>query len=65
MAATWAWNILLQLFRYGEIDHHGIFFNLESGRSNPLSVDPEIWASMGYKVPEQQGEEEEAEGEMA
>ena len=48
MAATWGLNLLWQLFRHGEIIHHGMFFNLKSGRSNPLPINPQVWKSMGY-----------------
>lgn len=46
--ALYALNILWQLFRYGEIDHHGVFVNLKTGRSNPIPIDKETWARMGY-----------------
>lgn len=48
MAATWGLNLLWQLFRHGEIGHHGIFFNTRTGRSNPLVIDPTVWKAMGY-----------------
>jgi PRTRC genetic system ThiF family protein len=49
MVATAGWNILWRLLRYGEIDHHGAFVNLESGRVVPIPIDTEVWKSMGYK----------------
>jgi len=48
IAANWGLNLLWQLFRHGEISHHGIFFNTRTGRSNPLAVDPVVWKAMGY-----------------
>lgn len=41
-------NILWNLFRHGQIEHHGVFANLSTGRTSPLSVDPETWTRMGY-----------------
>ena len=60
MAANIAWNLLWRFLRYGELTYHGAFFNLETGRTNPMSVDPEVWASMGYQVekPEMEDSEE-------
>lgn len=43
---TPALQILWQLFRFGVITWHGAFVNLKTGRTAPLSVDPEVWARM-------------------
>lgn len=43
-------NLLWQLFRYGRIDHHGVFVNLASGRSTPLAIDPTAWERFGYRI---------------
>jgi PRTRC genetic system ThiF family protein len=40
--------MLWELFHTGEIDHHGVFVNLKTGRTNPLPVDPKTWARFGY-----------------
>lgn len=48
IAANWGLNLLWQLFRHGEISHHGVFFNTRTGRSNPLAIDPNVWKAMGY-----------------
>ncbi|MDK9702416.1 MAG: PRTRC system ThiF family protein [Sulfuritalea sp.] len=48
MAATWGLNLLWQLFRHGEITQHGYFFNLKTGRSNPLPINPQVWKAMGF-----------------
>ena len=49
--SLWALNLLWQMFRYGQIEHHGVFINLKTGRSNPLPVDPEVWKRFGYRIP--------------
>ena len=46
--ATWALELLWRLFRFGRIEWHGAFVNLQSGRVNPLPVDPDVWARMGH-----------------
>jgi PRTRC genetic system ThiF family protein len=43
---TAALQILWQLLRTGQIDWHGAFINLRTGRTAPLAVDPEAWARM-------------------
>ncbi len=45
---TPALAILWTLFRFGRIAWHGAFVNLRSGRVQPLPVDPEAWARLGY-----------------
>lgn len=46
-------NLLWELFRYGQIKHHGSFINLKSGRVNPLSIEPETWKRFGFNVKKQ------------
>ena len=46
---THALDILWRLFRYGKISHHGVFVNLESGRTTPLPVDKEVWKRLKPK----------------
>ena len=46
--ATFALNLLWRLFRFGEIDHHGYFVNLECGVATPLPIDPEAWARFDF-----------------
>ena len=41
--ATSALAMITRLLRYGTLDHHGAFYNAESGRSVPLPIDPEVW----------------------
>jgi len=41
--ATSALAMITRLLRYGTLDHHGAFYNAESGRSVPLPIDPEEW----------------------
>ena len=41
-------NLLWNLFRYGEIEHHGSFINLKTGTTRPIPVDPAFWARFGY-----------------
>lgn len=55
-----AMNILWQLFRYGELEIHGAFINLRTMRTNPIAIDPLVWARMGWapepdKAPEATG----------
>ena len=40
--------MLWELLHTGEIDHHGVFVNLKTGRANSLAVDPKAWARFGY-----------------
>lgn len=49
VVSDFALNLLWRLFRFGEIDHHGAFINLATGRTTPLPVDPEVWARFGYE----------------
>jgi len=51
MGATWAFAWLSEALRHGKIGWHGVFFNLETGRANPVPVDPERWAAMGWQSP--------------
>jgi PRTRC genetic system ThiF family protein len=44
--ATCALQILWQLLRTGQIDWHGAFINLRTGRTAPLAVDPDAWERM-------------------
>ena len=41
--AASALAMLTRLLRYGSLDHHGAFYNAESGRTTPIPVDPEDW----------------------
>jgi PRTRC genetic system ThiF family protein len=41
-------DLLWQLFRHGELTHHGAFINLKSGNVKPIPVDPAYWARFGY-----------------
>lgn len=49
--ADTAMNLLWTLFRYGELESHGAFVNLRTMRTNPLPIDPQAWARMGYEPP--------------
>ncbi len=40
--------MLWELLHKGGIDYHGVFVNLETGRSNCLEVDPTAWSRFGY-----------------
>ena len=51
VVSDFALNMLWRLFRYGEIDHHGAFINLSTGRTMPLAIDPDAWARFGYVAP--------------
>ena len=41
--ANHALGLLARLFRYGAIEHHGAFVNLQSNRVQPLAIDPDVW----------------------
>jgi PRTRC genetic system ThiF family protein len=41
--ATSALAMLARLFRYGTLNHHGAFYNAETGRMSALPVDPRGW----------------------
>jgi len=45
-------NILWQLLRKGEIDHHGVFINQETSEVKPLKINTDVWEFMGYKTQE-------------
>lgn len=47
--ALYALNLLFELFRYGEIQYHGVFVNLKTARTSPLAIDPQVWARFGYE----------------
>lgn len=51
MAATWALAWFSQALRDGHIGWHGVFFDLASGRTSTIAVDPEVWANLGYVPP--------------
>ena len=44
--AASALAMLTRLLRYGSLDHHGAFYNAESGRTTPILIDPEAWDKM-------------------
>ena len=46
--ANQASNLLWELFRFGQISHHGQFVNIKSGRVTPLTIDPVVWSRFGY-----------------
>lgn len=46
--ALYALNLLFELFRYGGLNHHGVFVNLKTARTSPLAIDPEAWKRFGY-----------------
>jgi PRTRC genetic system ThiF family protein len=48
--ATWALQLLWQLFRHGSTDWHGAFVNAAAGRVMPLPVSVKKWAWMGHDV---------------
>ena len=41
--ASSALAMLARLFRYGKLNHHGAFFNAETGRMSALPIDPQMW----------------------
>jgi len=59
--ALHAVTMLATLFRFGEIDHHAIFFDVKKNRALPLACNPQAWARFGWepKKPEVVKEDEE------
>ncbi len=47
--AMYAANILTQLFKYGELTHHGVFVNLDGMTAMPLEISQEAWARLGVQ----------------
>jgi PRTRC genetic system ThiF family protein len=47
--ATSALSMITRLVRYGELNHQGAFYNAESGRSQPISIDPELLAKQARR----------------
>lgn len=43
VVATHALEILWQLYRYGEIEYHGFFMDVQRFSLTPLPIDPDIW----------------------
>jgi len=41
-------QMLWRLLRHGSIEHHGNFFDLSSGETNPLHIDENVWKSFGF-----------------
>lgn len=46
--ALYALNLLSDLFRFGQLDYHGVFVQLKTARTTPLRIDPAVWERMGY-----------------
>jgi PRTRC genetic system ThiF family protein len=49
--AVQAFNLLWTMFRTGEVPFSGVFVNLATGRTNPIPIDPAVWARFGYEAP--------------
>lgn len=50
-----ALNLIWAMIRYGEIEFHGGFVNLRSGKAQSLELSIKQWAGMGYKCKRPQG----------
>lgn len=48
VAAQIASEILWSWFRHGRLTHHGAQFQLDPLRTQPLPIDPNVWACFGY-----------------
>jgi len=46
--AVQAFNLLWTMFRTGAVPFSGVFVNLATGRTNPIPIDPSVWARFGY-----------------
>jgi PRTRC genetic system ThiF family protein len=44
--ASSALAMLARLFRDGKLNHHGAFFNAETGRMSALPIDPQKWTKV-------------------
>jgi len=44
--ASSALAMLARLFRYGKLNHHGAFFNAETGRMSALPIDRQMWTKV-------------------
>lgn len=49
-AAIVASDLIWQLFRAGQITHHGAHFRVSPMQVTPLAIDPATWAFFGYDV---------------
>ncbi len=49
--AVQAFNMLWTMFRTGCVPYSGVFVNLATGRTNPIAIDPAVWARFGYEGP--------------
>jgi PRTRC genetic system ThiF family protein len=47
--ASSALAMLARLFHYGKLNHHGAFFNAETGRMSALPIDPQMWTKVGRR----------------
>ena len=47
-AARHGASLLWQLCRHGQLGHQGMFFDISTGESHPLKIDPQVWAGFGY-----------------
>jgi PRTRC genetic system ThiF family protein len=52
-AAMLASELLWTLFRHGRIETHGAFFRLNPMTVQPLAIDPDAWAFLGYDPAEE------------
>lgn len=50
IAAQAAAELLWSWFRHGQISHHGVQFQLNPLRTQPIPIDPSVWACFGYDV---------------
>jgi len=57
LMADAACNLLWQLLRHGQVDHHGVFCDLKRSLMRPLPIDPACWERMGFKAEEAPAEQ--------
>lgn len=43
-------DMLFNLIRHSELEHHGSYFRISPTQVKPLKVDPHTWLSFGYKA---------------
>lgn len=52
VTARYAAQLLYEFFSKGNLKHHGALINLETLRTNPISIDPVVWTRFGYQLPQ-------------
>ncbi|MBW8191351.1 PRTRC system ThiF family protein [Neiella marina] len=43
-------GLIWQMLRYGRLEHHGVFVDMQTADTTPLKIDPLVWSTFGYGV---------------